>query len=203
MAYNLAYFCNVQTQKHPMLKFQLFLTIGFFLFSAVSLGQDEKSWWKGLFSKEVTEKNIEPTEKPVQPVIAEPASKDTINEDTAAKSEKDTSETRGSVTWTIPAKVELLNDSLTKNPGPVKGYRVVIFSGTLEAAKKIRSEFVLKNPEMPCYLQHSAPNFEVRTGNYREKSQAFQLLSSLKTTYLGAYVTEDEIDLPTLIQLPE
>jgi len=166
----------------------------------LSHGQDDKTWLKNLFSKEVTEKNEKAASE--EENVTNPSETPTeVKKAIETKQENGVAanQTGGSVSWVMPEKLSFLNDSLVKNPNPIKGYRVVLFSGPLDAAKKFRSDFVLKNPEVPCYLQHAVPNFEIRIGNCREKQHAYELMSQIKAIYPGAYVVKDDIEQPKLV----
>ncbi len=78
--------------------------------------------------------------------------------------------------------------------GP-EGYRVQIFTAAGNEAKEkasaALSEFQLSFPEISAYLTYQQPNFKVRCGNYRYKSEARKLLKRIAYQYPGAFIVKD------------
>ncbi len=78
--------------------------------------------------------------------------------------------------------------------GP-EGYRVQIFTAAGNEAKEkasvALSEFQLSFPEIAAYLTYQQPNFKVRCGNYRYKSEARKLLKRIAYQYPGAFIVKD------------
>lgn len=82
------------------------------------------------------------------------------------------------------------------------GFRVQIFSdsgnGARERANEKRSEFVLKYPEVPAYLDFNNPNFIVRVGDFRTKLEARKFLNSINVEFPYAFVRKDMIQPPPI-----
>ncbi len=104
----------------------------------------------------------------------------------------------GKVTVIADYGVELLNDSLARNPEPIKGFRIQIFFGTLDQSKTARANFIRNHPDIPCNIEQITPSFSVRAGNFRNQHEAHKVLNQLKADYPSAIVVSDEIDLPVL-----
>ena len=82
------------------------------------------------------------------------------------------------------------------------GFRVQIFSdsgnGARERANEKRSQFVLKYPEVPAYLDFNNPNFIVRVGDFRTKLEARKFLNSINIEFPYAFVRKDMIQPPPI-----
>lgn len=108
-------------------------------------------------------------------------------------------------------KVELIQDSkiqelLTKHieinsKAPIKGYRVKIhFGSDKNKAREIRGNFMAKFPDVPAYEKYDQPNFNIRVGDFRTKLEAYKFLKEVQVEFPSAFLVQDEIELPKLIQ---
>jgi hypothetical protein len=88
-----------------------------------------------------------------------------------------------------------------KNHG-LEGYRLEIFFGSgskaREQAMHIRNEFYLSYPEMPAYLSFQTPNFKVRVGDFRNKSDALKTKELISLRFPNAFIVKDMIQFPEL-----
>lgn len=92
---------------------------------------------------------------------------------------------------------------LTGNPDrKVTGYRVRIFfdnkqsaRGDSEAAVK---KFSASHPGVPTYRSYESPYFKVTVGDFRTRSEAMQLLQSVKNDFPGAFIVKGDIRFPML-----
>jgi hypothetical protein len=104
-----------------------------------------------------------------------------------------------------PVIVDLLQKQYdqSKKNSSFPGYRVQIFfgSGTTahSKAEKIKADFSTLNPGIKAYLIFKSPDFIVRIGDYRTKSEALKMQKSLLATYPGSFIVADEIALPDLV----
>ena len=84
--------------------------------------------------------------------------------------------------------------------GTMSGYRLQLYFGSgVQArarAEKIRSEFSLLHPETKVYLLFKSPDFIVRAGDFRSKSDALKVLKNLTSGYSNAFIVSDEIAFP-------
>jgi hypothetical protein len=83
-----------------------------------------------------------------------------------------------------------------------EGFRLEIFfsSGTKarEQAEKVKNNFNLTFPEIPAYLLFQTPNFKVRVGDFRNKSEALKSKAAISSKYPNAFIVKDMIRFPEL-----
>jgi hypothetical protein len=83
-----------------------------------------------------------------------------------------------------------------------EGFRLEIFfsSGTKarEQAENVKNDFNLTFPEIPAYLLFQTPNFKVRIGDFRNKSEALKSKSTISSKYPNAFIVKDLIRFPEL-----
>lgn len=93
----------------------------------------------------------------------------------------------------------------SKKLGTVGGYRLQIYFGSGENAHnqaiKIKTEFLSSNSDVKTYLLFKSPDFIVRVGDFRTKSEALKLKKALIFQYPNAFIVADEIALPELINI--
>ncbi len=165
------------------------------------LAQDKKgSWLKKSVDKEaVKEENTKDTsDSDSLNILLNYLKPDSITPSKTENSTYQTQQKTGKVTVIADYGVELLNDSLARNPEPIKGYRIQIFFGTLDQSKSARANFIRNHPDIPCNIEQITPSFSVRAGNFRNQHEAHKVLNQLKLEYPSAIVVSDEIDLPAL-----
>ena len=84
----------------------------------------------------------------------------------------------------------------------VEGYLVEIFFSSAMNAKEIAKEkkvkFLSLYPNYNVHIIYSAPNFRVRIGDFRTKSEALKLYKKIKKDYPGAFIVPGIIDFPLL-----
>jgi len=89
-----------------------------------------------------------------------------------------------------------------KKSGTTSGYRLQLYFGSGENAHnkalKIKTEFLAVNPEIKAYLLFKSPDFIVRVGNWRTKSEALKMRKSLTLRFPNAFIVADDIVLPEL-----
>ncbi len=82
------------------------------------------------------------------------------------------------------------------------GFRLEIFfssgSKAREQAMHIKNEFNLIFPEIPSYLLFQTPNFKVRIGDFRNKSEALKTKEYIASKYPNAFIVKDIIRFPDL-----
>ena len=90
-----------------------------------------------------------------------------------------------------------------KKNGTLSGYRLQIYFGSGEKAHaqatKIKTDFLSSNPGVKAYLLFKSPDFIVRVGDFRTKSEALKLGKSLTYQYPNAFIVADEITFPELV----
>jgi hypothetical protein len=77
-----------------------------------------------------------------------------------------------------------------------RGYRIQIMAGTSrDKAQKAQGNFDLQYPQYRSYLTYNSPYFKLRVGDFTERLEAFRFLQTIKNTYSGAFIVEDEVNL--------
>jgi hypothetical protein len=89
-----------------------------------------------------------------------------------------------------------------ENQEGMNGYRVEIFFSSAINAKdqalKIKTEFLKLHPSYPVHIKFASPNFRVRIGDFRTKSEALKLYKQIQDNYPAAFIVTDIIDFPLL-----
>lgn len=89
---------------------------------------------------------------------------------------------------------------LGRKTGTMSGYRLQLYFGSgVQArakAEKIKSEFSFLHPDTRVYLIFKSPDFIVRAGDFRSKSDALKVLKSLTAGFSNAFIVSDEIAFP-------
>ena len=84
--------------------------------------------------------------------------------------------------------------------GKQKGYRVQIFfdsgNNSRIEATKIRNEFASRFPKVSTYIIFKEPNFRVRVGDFRTRTDARGFQQSISALYPQSFVVKDEIYYP-------
>ena len=90
-----------------------------------------------------------------------------------------------------------------KKSGTLSGFRLQIYFGSGEKAHsqatRIKTDFLSSNPGVKAYLLFKSPDFIVRVGDFRTKSEALKLGKSLTYQYPNAFIDADEIKFPELV----
>jgi hypothetical protein len=98
-----------------------------------------------------------------------------------------------------PRVQEMLKKYGESRSGKIKGYRVQIHFGAEKSkAKDAKSRFMSKYPDIKTYDMFETPYFKVRVGDFRTKLEAYKFLKELEDTFPGAFIVEDNIELPEL-----
>lgn len=84
--------------------------------------------------------------------------------------------------------------------GKQKGYRVQIFfdsgNNSRQQAITIRNEFASQYPKISTYIIFKEPNFRVRVGDFRTRSDARGFQQLIASIYPQSFVVKDEISYP-------
>jgi hypothetical protein len=82
------------------------------------------------------------------------------------------------------------------------GYRLEIFFSSdaraREQAMKVKHEFNLVFPDVASYMLFQTPNFKVRIGDFRNKSEALKTKAHIASKYPNAFIVKDMIRFPEL-----
>jgi len=84
----------------------------------------------------------------------------------------------------------------------IDGFRLEIFfsSGNKarEQAERVKNDFNLTFPEIPAYMLFQTPNFKIRIGDFRNKSEALKAKATISSKYPNAFIVKDMIRFPEL-----
>ena len=183
-----------------MMKHIQYIFILALLSSSFSANSQDDNWWKKLFKKETVEE-IETDEKndaenkSDSTIVAVPAidesSPSDSNDSLAIPIGLVKSDSPGLIVVNQPYPLDSLGDIYKEKT--IRGYRIQIYFGDLEGAKKARSSFVSKRNGKPCYIELRAPSYSVVVGDYRDQYEAHQNLFQLKEEFPNALIVETEI----------
>ncbi|TYR37358.1 SPOR domain-containing protein [Sphingobacterium phlebotomi] len=75
----------------------------------------------------------------------------------------------------------------------VRGFRVQIFSGSSRGdAYAVQSKFQTSYKDIGSYVTYDEPNYRVKVGDFRSRSEATNFMRELRTQYSNVFVfTED------------
>lgn len=82
------------------------------------------------------------------------------------------------------------------------GWRVEIFFSSSndgdgrEKALKVKQEFMSKYPDIEAHIKFVAPDFKVRVGDFRTKSEALKLKKEIIGIYPKSFEVKDVIKIP-------
>ncbi|MDC1107246.1 SPOR domain-containing protein [Prolixibacteraceae bacterium] len=80
----------------------------------------------------------------------------------------------------------------------VHGYRLQIYfsSGTdaRSEIQKIKARFLRAKPDVSTYTTYSAPDFKLRVGDFRTKSEALKLKKTLSSMFPDSFIVPEIID---------
>lgn len=99
------------------------------------------------------------------------------------------------------AIVSSLNSQIASNSSrKVSGFRVRIFNDNKQnsrgASEAAMARFKGMFPGVAAYRTYSNPFFKVTVGDFRTKSEAMQLLQSLKGSFPSAFIVKETINYP-------
>jgi hypothetical protein len=110
---------------------------------------------------------------------------------------QDKSKDESNVHWICPESVQKLETS-TRKPTLQNGYRLQIFLGSLDAAKKYRQEFIVKHPNTQVYLSQNIPDYVLRYGNFLSRNDAREALKELRKEIPSAFIVDDMVEPPRI-----
>jgi hypothetical protein len=105
--------------------------------------------------------------------------------------------TSGNVSWKVPTAVqelEIKSRKLTEQPG----YRIQIFIGNLDDAKKFRQDYIFNHPGSLVYLSQNIPDHVLRLGNYLSKTEAREALKEVRGEIPSAFIVDDLVEPPRI-----
>jgi len=97
-----------------------------------------------------------------------------------------------------PAKARQLSlgkrDRDSKNRIKTRGFRVQIFSGpNRQDAYAAKTRFDSAHPGIDSYVSYDEPNYRVKVGDFRSRSDANSFMNMLRAQYGAAFVFTEDI----------
>jgi len=104
---------------------------------------------------------------------------------------------RGKISWHVPQDVAELEKS-TRRPSLQSGYRIQIFLGSLEDAKRFRQQYILQHPNAMIYISQNIPDYVLRYGNFLSKNEARVALKEIRKEIPSAIIVDDMVEPPRI-----
>lgn len=104
---------------------------------------------------------------------------------------------KGSVRWIVPDKVQQV-DYKNRKLTTQSGFRIQIFIGPLDQAKKFRQDYIATHPGSLIYLSQNIPDHVLRLGNYLSKSEAREALKEVRKEIPSAFIVDDMVEPPRI-----
>ncbi len=94
-----------------------------------------------------------------------------------------------------------INKEECDRKGGIEGYRVQIYQGNKETAYQNKSRFIQKYEKIKVYVLFQSPDFKVRVGNFRTRSEALKVMHLIQNDFPATFVVEDMVmpDLEPII----
>lgn len=84
----------------------------------------------------------------------------------------------------------------------IQGYRVRIFfdnsQSSRAASEAVLKSFLASHPGYAAYRSYVNPYFKVTVGDFRSRTDAMQLLNSIKGEYPSAFIVRESINFPVI-----
>ncbi|MDD2306598.1 MAG: SPOR domain-containing protein [Prolixibacteraceae bacterium] len=89
------------------------------------------------------------------------------------------------------------HNQINQRRNGTEGFRLEIFFSSenkaREQAVKVKNEFNLVFPDIASYMLFQTPNFKVRIGDFRNKSEALKTKAYIASKYPNAFIVKDNI----------
>jgi len=101
-----------------------------------------------------------------------------------------------SVSGTTGTDTGVSADISGRAPYRAKGVRIQIYSGPDRGkANQIKMSFMKNFPGIRAYLMYAAPNFRVRVGDFKSRSDAMELYHQLLDNYKAVMIVPDMVTI--------
>ena len=104
----------------------------------------------------------------------------------------------GSMVEQYDERIATLDSAWHAEEHALRGFRVQIFSGSLQAAREVRAQARRTNGEWPVYLSSMPPNYRVTVGDFRTRWEAQKAQDAWTEAFPMAIVIPMDINLPVL-----
>jgi hypothetical protein len=94
------------------------------------------------------------------------------------------------------------HNQINQKRNGTEGFRLEIFFSSENKARdramRVKNEFNLVFPDIASYMLFQTPNFKVRIGDFRNKSEALKAKAHIASKYPNAFIVKDNIRFPEL-----
>jgi len=186
------------------------LACAFWMCPLSSCAQDTGGWWKSLFQG--TQKSMcdSTAQMPVQEAANEApgvmlwdegqpiAAQEQADDQGTTPHAELPSRPQGFQTQQCDERILSLDSAWHSVDHVLRGYRVQIFSGSLQAAREVRAKARNAQAAWPVYLSSMPPNYRVTLGDFRTKWEAQQAQDTWTDEFPMSIVIPMDINLPAL-----
>jgi hypothetical protein len=185
-------------------------------YSNGALAQDNNAWWKGLFQQrsaacdsaafsspdpgEATRPGPITIDESHSIIPAESGAADSNSSESDSAAQRARKQGDYQLMW--DPRMAQLDSTWKTESHPLNGYRIQLFSGSLQKAREFRA-IARRRTDLPVYMSSMPPNYRLTIGDFRNKWGA----ENEKQQWLGlfplALVIPMEIQLPKLLPSPE
>ena len=179
-------------------------------YSNGALAQDNNAWWKGLFQQrsascdsaavsspdpgEATRTGPLTIDESHSIIPAESGAADSNSSESDSAAQRARKQGDYQLMW--DPRMAQLDSTWKTESHPLNGYRIQLFSGSLQKAREFRA-IARRRTDLPVYMSSMPPNYRLTIGDFRNKWGA----ENEKQQWLGlfplALVIPMEIELPT------
>ena len=170
-----------------------------------TLAQGDVGWWRGLFKgthkstcDSTSTKQPAPSSQGVmiwQGAPNQDSSNVVVETDLVITS---TERPAGSAVEQYDKRIASLDSLWHTEDHALRGFRIQIFSGTLQAAREVRSKARRNNGKSSVYLSSMPPNYRVTIGDFRTRWEAQKAKDAWMKSFPMAIVIPIDINLPAL-----
>lgn len=84
------------------------------------------------------------------------------------------------------------------------GYRIQILTasgqGARERAVKAKTQIMINYPDLDVYVQFTSPDWKVRVGNFRNRTEALKVKRILNGSYPNSFIVPDRIEFTGCVE---
>ena len=87
-----------------------------------------------------------------------------------------------------------LYQTFAKEKRQTSGYRIQLATNnSRQALMDMKAKFLQQFPDVNAYLEYQAPQFKLRVGDFRNRSEADEFVNEVRIAFSSAFVVPDKI----------